>query len=126
MHSGIEIGECVRQGVMRVGVFVKAVVPAVGCGVLYLCNCARGFEIRLCFFGKRQQDKSMFYVMYSYQHRMRSHMKLKAKILSDGHNNRGLLEWSSCGYICEQRLCHDYRFNVKVTKGECHERNVKI
>lgn len=38
---------------------VKAVVPV----VVYLCNCARGFEIRFCFFGARQQDKSLFYVM---------------------------------------------------------------
>lgn len=64
MHSGIEIGECVRQGVMRVGlcvcVCVKAVVPAVGCGVLYLCNCARGCEIRLCFSGKDNKIRACF------------------------------------------------------------------
>lgn len=91
MHSGIEIGE--YRGVC---VCVKAVVPVVCCGVVYLCNCARGFEIRFCFFGTRQQDKSMFYVMPSYQHRMRSHMKLKAKILYDEYNNRELHKEASC------------------------------
>lgn len=129
MHSGIEIGECVRQGVMRVGVCECVCEGCCTCGglrrSLFMQLCQRMRDSALLF-GQRQQDKSMFYVMYSYQHRMRSHMKLKAKILSDEHNNRGLHERSSCGCLCEQRLCHDNCSNVKVTNGKCHERNAKI